>query len=160
MLEEALEVQVFTLLQRHGLTLVTAESCTGGLVGDLLTDVPGSSAIYLGGVVSYSNHLKTSLLGVPEALLETYGAVSEQVALAMARGARDRLGGDLGISVTGIAGPGGGSAEKPVGLTFIGASAPWGDRVQRFVWQGERRENKTASARAALRTLLDLLQAR
>lgn len=154
---DALEVEVGRLLRRRGLTLVTAESCTGGLLGDLLTNVPGSSEYYLGGVVSYSNQLKMRLLGVPESMLEEHGAVSEKVAAAMARGVRARLGGDVGISVTGIAGPDGGSPEKPVGLTFIGFSAPWGDQVRRYVWQGGRLANKTASARAALQALLSLI---
>lgn len=144
------EKQIGPQLLDRGLTLVTAESCTGGLVGHLLTSQPGSSAYYLGGVVSYSNVLKMRLLGVREETLEVHGAVSEETALEMARGARRRLGGDIGVSVTGIAGPGGGTESKPVGLTFIGLSSPWGDTVRRFVWGGERAANKLASARAAL----------
>jgi PncC family amidohydrolase len=120
--------------------------------------VPGSSEQDLGGVVSYSNQLKVALLGVPEALLVRYGAVSEPVALAMARGARERLGADISVSVTGIAGPGGGSEEKPVGLTFIGFSAPWGDSARKFIWGGDRLENKRSSAQAALSFLIEEIQ--
>ncbi len=151
------ETVIGPLLLLRGLKLVTAESCTGGLIGHWLTNVPGSSEYYLGGVVSYSNALKMQLLGVQAATLEKYGAVSEQVAMEMAQGARLRLGGDVALSVTGIAGPGGGSAEKPVGLTFVGVSAPWGESVARFVWAGERVENKKESARAALQLLVEAL---
>jgi nicotinamide-nucleotide amidase len=151
------EFVIGSLLLERGWKLVTAESCTGGLIGHWITNVPGSSDYYLGGVVSYSNALKMQLLGVRAGTLETYGAVSEQVALEMAQGARARLGGEVALAVTGIAGPGGGSAEKPVGLTFTGISAPWGESVARFVWSGERVENKKESARAALQMLVEAL---
>jgi len=140
------------------MTLVTAESCTGGLIGHLVTGQPGASGYYLGGVISYSNELKIGLLGVHAETLETFGAVSGETALEMARGARQRLGGDFALSVTGIAGPGGGTSAKPVGLTFIGISSPFGDDVRRFVWPGDREKNKFDSARAALDLLLEWLQ--
>jgi PncC family amidohydrolase len=108
-------------------------------------------------VVSYSNALKMQLLGVQAGTLDKYGAVSEQVAREMAQGARARLGGEVALAVTGIAGPGGGSADKPVGLTFIGVSAPWGESVARFVWEGDRVSNKEESARAALQLLVEAL---
>jgi PncC family amidohydrolase len=145
------------LLKPLGLTLVTAESCTGGLIGHLLTSVSGSSDYYLGGAVTYSNEMKEGLLGVRKTTMIEHGAVSEQTALEMAAGARARFGGDIGVSVTGIAGPGGGSEEKPVGLTYIGLSAPWGDSVRRFVWDSDREGNKRLSAEAALEWIIEEL---
>ncbi len=124
--DETIEGVVFKLLRGRGLTLSTAESCTGGLAGGLLTDVPGSSEVYLGGGITYSNALKTSLLGVSDALMEEHGAVSEACARAMAEGARSRFGSDLGVSITGIAGPGGGTEEKPVGTVHFGLATPSG----------------------------------
>ena len=124
--QESMEDAVFELLKEKGQTLSTAESCTGGLLGGLMTAVPGSSDIYLGGGVTYSNALKTRLLGVPDALLEEHGAVSEACARAMAEGARREFGSDLGLSVTGIAGPGGGTDEKPVGTVHFGLATPGG----------------------------------
>lgn len=122
--EDTLEVVVGRLLGNAGRTVVTAESCTGGWIGKRFTDVPGSSAYYLGGVVSYTNELKRQLLGVPAEILAAHGAVSEETCRAMARGARERLGADYALAVTGIAGPGGGSEEKPVGLVYVGVAGP------------------------------------
>jgi PncC family amidohydrolase len=138
------------ILQARGLTIGTAESCTGGLIASTLTDVPGSSAWVLGGIVAYDNAIKERVLGVPHGLLLAHGAVSAPVANAMARGALALLGCDLAVSVTGIAGPGGGTADKPVGLTYIAAA--WGDeaRVQEHRWAGDRYANKVASVQAAL----------
>jgi nicotinamide-nucleotide amidase len=136
-------------------TIATAESCTGGLVAHLLTEVPGSSRYLLGGVVSYADAAKRDLLGVPAALLHAHGAVSAQVALAMAAGARDRLRADLAVSITGIAGPDGGSPDKPVGLTYVAVADALGSDVRRFTWTGDRSANKRASARAALELLLE-----
>jgi PncC family amidohydrolase len=138
----------------RGLTVATAESCTGGLVGHLLTEIPGASACLVGGVVAYADRAKVALLGVDAAVLEMEGAVSEPVAIAMAEGARTRLGTDLAVSVTGIAGPDGGTPTKPVGLTFVAVAGPDGAEVRRFVWTGDRGANKTESARAALAMLL------
>ncbi len=118
---------VLELLRERGLTLATAESCTGGLVAARLTAIPGSSDVFLGSVVAYANSVKTSQLGVPEELLATFGAVSAETAAAMAEGARTRLGADVAVSVTGVAGPGGGTAEKPVGLVFLHAAGPQGE---------------------------------
>jgi len=122
--DETLAAAVGKLLLGTGATLSTAESCTGGLIGKLLTDVPGSSAYYVGGAVSYANEVKTALLGVPNELLERYGAVSEPVARAMAEGAAARLGTSHAVAVTGIAGPTGGTPQKPVGLVYIGLHSP------------------------------------
>lgn len=145
------------LLSNQNATLSTAESCTGGLIGHLLTNVSGSSTWYLGGVVSYSNELKMQVLGVKAATLERFGAVSEQVAEAMAAGARHAFNTTYAISVTGIAGPGGATADKPVGLTYIGVATPDLVVVRRFVWQGSREGNKQSSANAALELLHGVL---
>ncbi len=153
-----LENQVGELLGRHGLTLATAESCTGGLIAHRLTNIPGSSSYFMGGVVAYAYEAKEALLGVQHETLMQYGAVSEQVALEMARGVRQRLDTDLGLSVTGIAGPGGGMPEKPVGLTYIALVGSQGERCERHTWPGDRWENKALSAEAALRLLLTYLQ--
>lgn len=116
----------------RGLTFGTAESCTGGLCAASVVDIPGASAVFYGGVVSYDNSVKMHLLGVPESLLESVGAVSKDCAEAMARGARERLGVDIAVSVTGIAGPGGGTPEKPVGLVYIGCATAAGVKVFAF----------------------------
>ena len=155
----ALAGEVQAACVSRGLTLATAESCTGGLVSHVLTEVPGSSAYFLGGVVSYSDQAKNALLGVPEATLRRYGAVSAQAARAMAIGARAMLRTDLAVAVTGIAGPAGGTPDKPVGLTFIALAAPRGGRLERHVWSGGRAANKRASAQAALRLALAWLKA-
>jgi nicotinamide-nucleotide amidase len=143
-------------LTSQGLTLAVAESCTGGLIGNLVTDVRGSSACFLGAIVPYSNAAKEALLGVPKETMVQHGSVSAETALAMARGVRGRFGADVGVGVTGITGPGGGTAEKPVGLVHIAVVGP-GDSVRqlREVWPGDRAENKRQSAQAALALALD-----
>lgn len=140
------------------ISLGTAESCTGGLVAHWVTEVAGSSAYFLGGVVSYSNSVKQAMIGVPTDVLEAHGAVSAQVARAMAIGARARLGVDLAVAVTGVAGPDGGTADKPVGLTYVAVADGSGEAVQRFMWTGDRSANKRSSAEAALRAVLDRLE--
>lgn len=157
-MEDPLEVQVGRLLLRHHLTVATAESCTGGLVGHLLTNVPGSSEYVLGGIIAYSNKAKVALLGVSPEILERHGAVSEPTALAMAHGARERFAADVAVSVTGIAGPSGGTPDKPVGLAFVGLAAADVQRCERHVWTADRLGNKQLSAEAALRLLLDYLR--
>jgi PncC family amidohydrolase len=147
---ESLEVVVGRLLRERGLVLAVAESCTGGLVGHRITDVPGSSAYYLGSVTAYAYEAKESLLGVRHDTLYEHGAVSEETALAMARGIRRALWADVGLSVTGIAGPGGGTPDKPVGLAYTALAAGDGEWVERHVWEGDRQANKAASAEAAL----------
>lgn len=153
-----LEFDVGRLLTERGLTIASAESCTGGLLMHRLTNVPGSSSYFLGGVVAYSNPVKHSLLGVQENTLNVFGAVSEQVAAAMARGARGLLGTDLAVGITGIAGPDGGTPDKPVGLTYIALTASDMSLVQRFVWDGDRVINKEESVEAALKIILTYLQ--
>ena len=156
----ALAQQLGSLLQQNGWTLSTAESCTGGLILSILTDIAGSSAYVEGGLVSYSNAAKQHLLGVREATLLEYGAVSEATAGEMARAAQRLFATDYALSVTGIAGPGGGTDAKPVGLTYIGLAGR-GERlcVQRHIWNGDRIQNKAASVEAALRLLLGAVQA-
>ena len=138
-----------------GLTVATAESCTGGLISKLLTDVAGSSGYFRGGVVSYSNDAKRELLGVPEEQLVSHGAVSAQVARAMAVGVLHRTTADIAVAVTGISGPGGGSAAKPVGLTYVAVAGKDGAEVRRFLWSGDRAANREATARAAIELLLE-----
>lgn len=146
-------------LLSHGWSAGTAESCTGGLIGDELTNRAGSSEYFMGGVISYDNRIKHDVLGVGAETLATDGAVSERCAREMARGVRRVLGVDVGVSATGIAGPNGGSAEKPVGLAFIGISSPRGEGVRRYVWPHDRVGNKRATADAALRLLMEHLTA-
>jgi len=149
-----LEEQILAAFTLRGLTVATAESCTGGLLADRLTNVAGSSAYYVGGVVSYSNDAKQTLLGVEPHALETAGAVSNVVACQMAEGVRARLKTNVGIGITGVAGPGGGTAEKPVGLVWIGLADSAGSRAERYVWDSDRAGNKRLSAEAAMRLLL------
>jgi len=153
--EEELEEVVGQLLLQNHLTIALAESCTGGLIGSRLTNVPGSSAYFLGGVVAYDNRVKESVLGVPKGLLETYGAVSAETAVAMAKGARGVLQADLGLGVTGIAGPVGGTAEKPVGLVYIALAAPGGVDCRRFLFPGERPGVRWGASNAALMMVKD-----
>ena len=151
----ALAEQLQGICLGRGLTVALAESCTGGLVAATITDVAGSSGYFLGGVVSYSNDAKASLLDVPQATLDAHGAVSAQVAKAMAAGARARFGASLAASITGVAGPDGGSEEKPVGLTYVGLATPAGVDVRRFQFEGDRAGNREAAARAALEWLIE-----
>lgn len=154
-----LEEQVGAALRDRGWTISTAESCTGGLVLHRLTNVPGSSAYVEGGVVAYSNQVKQALLHVRQGTLIAHGAVSEQTAQEMALGARALLKTDIAVSVTGIAGPGGGTDGKPVGLTYIALAGPDDYlRVQRHIWDGSREEVKTASADAALQLVLEAIE--
>jgi PncC family amidohydrolase len=155
-----IDMEVGALLSDQGLTLATAESSTGGLVAHRVTSVSGSSAYYLGGIVAYSNEVKEALLGVKRETLLAHGAVSEETAREMARGARERVGADLGIAITGIAGPTGGTREKPVGLVYVALSATGAELCQRHVWQGDRMTNNEQSAEAALRLVRVYLQER
>jgi nicotinamide-nucleotide amidase len=151
--EQPVEELVLELCRARGLTLATAESCTGGLVAGRLTSVPGSSDVFLGGVVSYADAVKRSELGVPDALLREFGAVSPQVAAAMAEGARSRLGADVAVSVTGIAGPGGATAGKPVGLVYLHAAGPGGSETAELGLPGDRATVRTRATVAALHLL-------
>jgi PncC family amidohydrolase len=154
---EPIEMTVGRLLRQKRLKLAIAESCTGGLVCDRITNIPGSSEYFMGGIVAYAYEAKAKLLGVGWDTLTAHGAVSRQVVLEMARGARLALETDLAVSVSGIAGPGGVTDEKPVGTTWIGLSALDGEWARGFCWQGDRIENKAASAEAVLQILADYL---
>jgi len=165
-LDELIEFEIGKDLLRKNRKLVVAESCTGGLIGHRITNVPGSSDYYLGSITAYAYEAKERLLGVQHDTLVKYGAVSRETAVEMARGVRISLAGSfpiellIGISVTGIAGPGGGMPDKPVGLTWIGLSAAEGEWAWKFIWQGNRQENKAQSAQAALQILYDYLNGR
>ena len=151
------EQLVLALCRERGLSLATAESCTGGMVAERLTSVPGSSDVFVGSVVAYANEVKERELGVPAALLAEHGAVSEEVAVAMARGARERLGADVAVAVTGIAGPGGGTAEKPVGLVHLAVAGPDGELSATTSYPGDRdgiRRRATVTALHLVRRLL------
>ena len=152
-----LEIQVGELLRLHGLRLAVAESCTGGLIGHRLTNVAGSSTYYMGSVTAYAYEAKVRLLNVRWETLEKHGAVSGEAVIEMARGVRHALAADIGLSVSGIAGPGGGTPEKPVGTVWIGLSSPEDEFAELFVWQGDRIQNKEHSAEAALQLLADYL---
>jgi PncC family amidohydrolase len=158
-MDEQLEIQLGEQLKTRGWRICTAESCTGGLVAHRLTNIAGSSAYVLGGVVAYDNRIKMALLGVQESTLIAHGAVSAETAEEMARGALARFGADVAVSITGIAGPGGGTTEKPVGLTYIAAATRAGQfRVERHVWQGDRLAVKAQSADAALRLAIGVIE--
>jgi competence/damage-inducible protein CinA-like protein len=156
--ERPVEEIVLDLCRAQGLTLVAAESCTGGMVAERLTSVPGSSDVFLGAVIAYADEVKARELGVPPKVLERHGAVSAETAAAMASGARDRLGADVAVAVTGIAGPGGGSAEKPVGLVYLHAEGPSRGRSVDFVFPGDRRSIRRRAAATALHLVRRLLQ--
>jgi nicotinamide-nucleotide amidase len=155
--ERAVEELVLDAARAQGLTLATAESCTGGLVGARLTGVPGASAVFVGGVISYSDDLKRRELGVAEETLRDHGAVSAEAAREMAAGARERLGADLAVAVTGIAGPDGGTPEKPVGLVYLHALGPMGDSALRVTLPGDREAVRARATNLALHMLRRLL---
>ena len=156
LLELAARLQ--SLAIERGVSVGSAESCTGGLVGHAITEMGGSSAYYLGGVVSYADAVKEELLGVPGSTLDQHGAVSAQVAVAMADGIRSLVKAAYAVAVTGIAGPDGGSEAKPVGLTYVAAAGPHGHEVRRYTWSGDRASNKLESARASLQLLLEVIE--
>jgi nicotinamide-nucleotide amidase len=158
MMPQAKEFLINQLLRERSLKLATAESCTGGLVADRITNVPGSSEYFHGGIVAYAYEAKMNLLHVSWDTLCTYGAVSKETVIEMARGARIALDTDLAVSVSGIAGPGGGMPDKPVGTTWIGLSTTDGDWARKFIWDGDRLQNKAFSADAALQFVIDYLE--
>ncbi|HBX68841.1 MAG TPA: competence protein ComA [Chloroflexi bacterium] len=159
-MNEPLEIIVGDLLRERGWRLAVAESCTGGLIGHRITNIPGSSTYYMGSVTAYAYEAKVRLLGVKWATLEEFGAVSEAVVLEMARGVRRALAADVGLSVSGIAGPSGGTEDKPVGLTCFGISVPDDEHTWEVIWHGDRIQNKELSAEHALQLLVDFLRSR
>jgi PncC family amidohydrolase len=158
MTQKPLEIIAADLLRQQGWRLAVAESCTGGLVGHRVTNVAGSSTYYLGSITAYAYEAKVRLLGVKWESLERYGAVSKEIVLEMAQGVRRILAADIGLSVSGIAGPGGGTPTKPVGYTWIGLNTPTYETARQFTWDQDRKGNKELSAEATLQLLVDYLQ--
>ena len=152
-------VRVIRLLTEKNMTLATAESCTGGLLGKLLTDVPGASAAYLGGVISYAYAVKEKLLGVDSAVLEETGAVCGEVALQMAKGARERMGADFALSTTGNAGPSADPKNPNVGEIYVALACEKTSLCRKLTLRGSREENRTEACRAALELLLENIYA-
>jgi len=157
-MDSQLELRIGMILSERKQSLVTAESCTGGLIASRITDVAGSSAYFLGGIVAYSYEVKAALLGVSWDTLNNKGAVSRETVIEMARGARNVLKADIAVSVSGIAGPGGGTPDKPVGTVWVGLATPSGEEARHFVWDGDRVRNKYLSSEAALQFVLDYLE--
>lgn len=157
MVAQQLEYKIGRKLSEHGLRLAVAESCTGGLISHRITNVPGSSNYFEGGICAYSYDAKVKLLGVSRSALEKYGAVSDEIVRQMARGVRKVLNADIGLSVSGIAGPGGGTDTKPVGLVYFGLSAPNLELTRNKIWKGTRQQIKKQSAEDALLLLMEFL---
>jgi nicotinamide-nucleotide amidase len=153
----SLEQAVGDLLRQKGLTLGAVESATGGLISHLITNVPGSSDYYKGSVTAYSNEAKIKIIGVKEDTINEYGAVSHQVASEMAQGGKKTLAVDICLADTGIAGPGGATAEKPVGLFYIGLASPTVTYTQKHIFEGDREQNKRDAAATVLRWLKEYL---
>ena len=156
-MNQNLPFEVLRQLRAQGKTLATAESCTGGLIGKLLTDVPGSSEAYMGGVISYTNGVKHRLLGVSEDTLRVYTAVSRQTATEMAKGAREAVCADVGVSVTGLAGPDGDGTGRPIGLVYIGLDMNGFSYNQELHLAGSRAQIREDAARAIFEMLLTYL---
>ena len=155
-----LEEKLGLVLKEKGMRIAVAESCTGGLIGSRITDIPGSSDYFEAGLVTYSNSAKERFLSVPHEVIATKGAVSPEVAEAMARGARAATGADIGVAVTGIAGPGGGSPEKPVGLVYIGLAFAEKTISRRHFFQGDRTAIRRQTSEEALKLALEALEGR
>ena len=148
-------IRLAEVLADQGLTLATAESCTGGGLSHLLTSIPGASAFFIGGIIAYQNDVKVKFLGVSQGALVKHGAVSSPTAVAMAEGCRNRFGTDIAVSITGIAGPGGGSPEKPVGRVFVAVAVDQCTRVTEHTFPGSREQVRTAAIDAALDLILE-----
>lgn len=144
-------------LNQKNWSIATAESCTGGMVAAAITDIPGASTVFRGGVVAYHNQIKQQLLGVPQEILEQCGAVSRECVAAMLEGAARTLEADCVIATSGIAGPGGGTKEKPVGLVFVGCRTPRAIRVEKFIFNGDRRQVRQQAVDTAMTMMKDLI---
>jgi nicotinamide-nucleotide amidase len=155
---DSLAQSIGKLLNEQHLTLGLAESCTGGMVASYVTDIAGASEYFEGAIVAYSNRVKEHILGVPAGTLQRHGAVSAETVVAMARGARKVLHVDVAVAITGIAGPSGGTLDKPVGLTYIGLCSARGELWRKYIWKGDRRHNREQAARAALELLKEHLE--
>lgn len=155
---ESLEIRLGQLFEGRDLWLAVTESSTGGLLGHMVTNAPGSSTYFKGGVIAYANEVKADLLGVKSQTLDRYGAVSKETVLEMARGVRQLLKADIGVAISGVAGPGGGTDEKPVGTTVIGMSALETEIAGAFVFPGQRLDIKTQAAQSAIQMVIDYLQ--
>ncbi|MCX5809104.1 MAG: CinA family protein [Proteobacteria bacterium] len=155
-----IEEKIGRILKEKGLTIAAAESCTGGLIASRITDISGASEYFEAGFITYSNKAKTSFLSVREEVINRYGAVSYEVAKLMAEGVRNIAGVDIGVSVTGIAGPAGGTLEKPVGTVFVGLATGKGTSVRNFLFTGNRLEIKQQTSEAALTFVADYLEER
>lgn len=153
-----MEEEIAEMLTMKGLTLAVAESCTGGLLSHQITNIPGSSSFYQGGAVAYSNVAKIEVIGVTQECIRNHGSVSERTALAMARGVMNTFSADIGIGMTGIAGPGGGTDDKPVGLVFIAISELENESVKKFQFSGSRTEIKDQAVKEALRMCKEFLE--
>lgn len=153
-----IEEKIGRILKKKGLTIAVAESCTGGLIASRITNIGGASEYFEAGFITYSNRAKTSFLSVPEEVINRYGAVSYEVARLMAEGVRNIAGVDIGVSVTGIAGPAGGTLEKPVGTVFAGLATREGTSVRNFLFTGNRLEIKQQTSEAALTFVADYLE--
>lgn len=158
-MSEPLEIRLRKLFEGRHLWLAVTESSTGGLLGHMITNAPGSSTYFKGGVIAYANEVKADILGVSSQTLDKYGAVSKETVIEMARGVRKVLDADIGVAISGIAGPGGGTDEKPVGLTVIGVSALDEESAHSFIFTGERLDIKTQAAQTALQMVIDFLEA-
>lgn len=156
-MSDSFESQLGKLLLTRHWSIAVAESCTGGLISHLITDISGASAYYLGGIIAYSNQIKIKQLGVNQGTIQNYGAVSRETVLEMAVGVRMSFGADIGLSTSGIAGPSGGTVEKPVGTTWIGMSALNVEKAYHFIFSGTRWDIKNQAAQMALKLVIDFL---
>lgn len=155
--KKPLQIELGAALRGSGIRIATAESCTGGILSGMITEIAGSSDYFIGGIIAYSNDIKKEAVGVKASTLKNFGAVSKETAIELSEGVRKRFKTDIGVSITGIAGPGGGSPEKPVGTVFIGISKSKKAIVKKFLFKGTRRSIRKASADAALKMLLESL---